>query len=111
MPDGGKKFHIALSVSNIEKSIQDYSQRLAQEPCVVVKNEYALWRTPFLNFSIRQTHTNPGQLRHLGWEEPYAQKFTETKDCNGITWENFDETQQKEEILSLWPQAKFHTKK
>ena len=73
-----KKLHIAISTDNIEESIKDYSVRLGAEPCSFVLNEYALWRTDTLNFSIRQDpECPPGQLRHLGWEDNSASGFSE----------------------------------
>lgn len=60
------RIHIALSVSNIEASVIDYSQRLKAEPCPAVSGQYALWRTKTVSFSIRQAEP-PGVLRHLGF--------------------------------------------
>lgn len=102
------KLHIAISTDNIEGSIKDYSARLGSEPCSFVLNEYALWRTETLNFSIRQDpKCAPGQLRHLGWEDNLASSFSEEKDINGITWERFSSLQQAEEINELWPEANY----
>lgn len=101
-----RKIHIALGVSSITDSIADYTQRLAVQPQVIVPDEYALWRTATLNFSIRQIPASevPG-LRHLGWEDDAASAFTDTRDCNGILWEEFGPEQQLQEILELWPNA------
>lgn len=98
-----KKFHIALGVSNINESISDYSKRLSCDPCVIVPNEYALFRTETLNVSIRQSNTTG--LRHLGWEDPSASTFSEENDTNNIPWERFSQSDQLDEILSLWPNA------
>lgn len=98
-----KKFHIALGVSDIEASITDYSHRLGTEPCVVVPDTYALFRTEALNISIRKSETIG--LRHLGWEDPNAPTFTEEPDVNNIPWEHFSEADQLNEILSFWPHA------
>ncbi|MBX7148775.1 hypothetical protein K1X76_06775 [bacterium] len=97
-----KKFHIALSVKDIEISVQDYSKRLECEPTVVIENEYALWRTNTLNFSIRKAE-NPGTLRHVGWEDDEAKAFDAEKDVNGILWERFTESLQAQEIENMWP--------
>jgi len=103
-----KKLHIAISTDNIEESVKDYSARLGAEPCSIVLNEYALWRTDTLNFSIRQDpKCSPGQLRHLGWEDNSASNFSEEKDVNGITWERFSAQQQAEEINEFWPEANY----
>ncbi|GAB5500464.1 MAG: hypothetical protein PsegKO_27750 [Pseudohongiellaceae bacterium] len=103
-----KKLHIAIATSDIGATIADYSARLGAEPCSFIENEYALWRTPTLNFSIRHDDSVPsGELRHLGWEDPHAPKFSEDKDVNGITWERFSAEQQAEEINSIWPEANY----
>lgn len=103
-----KRIHIALSTDNIDASIKDYNQRLNCQPEVVIPNEYALWRTESINLSIRHDdHCNPCALRHLGWEDSTAKKFTSTTDVNGIVWENFSIEQQSDEINEIWPDAKY----
>lgn len=101
-----RKFHIALGVRSLTDSIADYTQRLSIQPQVIVPDEYALWRTETLNFSIRQIPAGevPG-LRHLGWEDSELSAVTDTRDCNGILWETFGAEQQMQEILELWPNA------
>lgn len=104
-----RKLHIALGVSSLSDSIADYNQRLSAQPCVTVPDNYALWRTDTVNFSIRQVSPDeiPG-LRHLGWEwtgEGALTSFSETRDCNGIVWEEFNAEQQLQEILARWPNA------
>ena len=98
-----KKFHIAISVANIEQSIADYSLRLEKQPEIVIHGEYALWRTEILNFSIRTTKEKIGTVRHIGWEDPDATGFTKETDVNGVIWENFNEKEQLKEINSVWP--------
>jgi len=99
-----KKLHIAIATNDIASTVQDYTQRLDSAPCVVVPNEYALWRTHTLNFSVRQDSTcKPGELRHLGWEDPAATCFTAESDVNGILWENFAVEHQVQEIEAAWP--------
>jgi hypothetical protein len=98
-----KKFHIALSVQNIQQSIVDYSERLNCYPSVIVPNEYALWRTSSVNFSIRKTTSTQEKLRHLGWEDSSANSFTKDQDVNGIVWENFSSSEQAKEINNIWP--------
>jgi catechol 2,3-dioxygenase-like lactoylglutathione lyase family enzyme len=106
-----KKLHIAISTNKIEETIKDYSARLGMQPCSYVKDEYALWRTDSLNVSIRQDEScAPGELRHLGWEDDTASKFSEEKDVNGITWERFSAQQQADEINELWPEASYTPK-
>lgn len=98
-----QKLHLAIAVANIPDSIATYSKKLGAEPIVIVPNEYALWRTDSINLSIRQTHGQPGTIRHLGWEDPTATIFTRETDCNGIIWEHFSAHQQADEINELWP--------
>jgi len=98
-----RKFHLALNVSNIERSVADYSARLGVAPDVVVAGSYALWRTGTLNLSIRKTNEHSENLRHLGWEDTDAPKFSAEPDCNGISWERFSATQQAQEINEIWP--------
>ena len=106
-----KKLHIALSVSNIEQSVQDYSTRLSKEPDLVVRGEYALWRTDTLNISIRRVaDEKSGKLRHLGWENPEAKAFSAEADCNGILWEEFTAQQQASEIEQAWPGTQYQPK-
>jgi len=100
-----RRFHIALSVADVDESVIDYSRRLGVDPAVVVPGEYALWRTEILNFSIRQTHEQPGALRHVGWEDADASGFAVQKDVNGLTWEHFSPVAQTEEIRRQWPNA------
>lgn len=102
-----KRFHIAVAVSNIARSVEDYTRRLGMPPAVIVPGEYALWRTDHLNLSIRRTDDAPGTLRHLGWEDPAAEAFTLDEDENGITWERFNAAAQDKEILDRWPNALF----
>lgn len=107
-----KKLHIAISTDRIEESIKDYTFRLGVEPCSFIANEYALWRTDSLNVSIRHDLTcQPGELRHLGWEDNSVAEFSEEKDINGIVWERFSAQQQADEINQLWPAAKYHPKR
>ncbi|EOB2818673.1 TPA: hypothetical protein ACGUU3_004299 [Vibrio vulnificus] len=103
-----KKLHIAIATNSIEESIKDYSKRLGGEPCSFVENEYALWRTESLNFSIRQDSAcQLGELRHLGWEDEFAEAFSEEKDVNGIVWERFSAALQADEINEIWPHANY----
>jgi len=107
-----KKLHLAIASNDIAASIRDYSQRLGQEPCSFVMNEYALWRTDTLNLSIRyDPQVAPGSLRHLGWEDPSAEQFSSDTDVNGILWERFSAQQQADEINQLWPQVGYTAKK
>jgi hypothetical protein len=106
------RFHLALSVADIDDSVRDYSARLGCAPTVVVPNEYALWRTETLNFSIRRVASEEaGALRHLGYEDPSAPRFESQCDVNGILWERFTAEQQRDEIQTIWPSARDHSPK
>ena len=99
-----KRIHIALATQDIEASIEDYSVRLGANPNVVIAGEYALWRTQWINLSLRQdNNAPPGVLRHLGWEDTETSEFSSDTDCNGVVWERFTAKQQAEEIEALWP--------
>lgn len=103
-----KKIHIALSVDSIEESVADYSARLGVQPSVEIPSEYALWRTDNINFSIRKDSTcTPGTLRHLGFEDPGVNKFTQESDINGVIWESFNKLNQADEIKSIWPETDY----
>lgn len=104
-----KKLHIAISTHKIEETVSDYSVRLSAKPCLHLNGEYALWRTEFLNVSIRQDNNcKPGELRHLGWEVATSDEFHQDIDVNGILWEEFTAQQQADEINTLWPKANYH---
>lgn len=103
-----KKLHLAISTGNIEATVKDYSARLSAEPCSFIVGEYALWRTETLNISIRHDPKCPsGSLRHLGWEDPNVDAFTQDADVNGITWESFNAQNQADEINEIWPEANY----
>ena len=104
-----RALHLAISVSNIEQSVADYSIRLGVAPIVVVPGEYALWRTPTLNLSIRKTNERSGTMRHLGWEDSEATELSAEADCNGIIWEKFAAFHQAQEINEVWPNANYQS--
>jgi len=97
-----KRFHIALAVRDLQTSIVDYSQRLGQEPTIVVPQKYAMWRTDLLNFSINENPECAGQLRHLGFEDDEAEGFSSTFDVNGFEWESFSQKEQDEKIIAMY---------
>lgn len=97
-----KRFHIAIAVQDIKKSIADYTERLGQVPAAIVEGKYAMWRTDLLNFSINQMPERAGQLRHMGFEDDAAQGFTSGYDVNGIEWESFSQKEQDERIISMY---------
>jgi len=97
-----KKFHTSIAVKNLQESIEKYSRKLECQPCVVIAEKYALWRTEGLNFSVSQKPEIAGHVKHIGFENPNAQKFTEEHDCNGIMWEEFTAAMQINEIEEVY---------
>jgi len=97
-----KRFHIALAVNNLDDTIKDYSQRLEQEPTVVVAEKYAMWRTNTLNFSINQIPERAGQLRHIGFEDDGKEGFSSNVDTNGLEWEHFSPSAQDQKIIEMY---------
>ena len=105
-----KEQHIAISTDKIEAAVSDYTARLEVEPCSYIPNQYGLWRTECLNVSIRKDAAcTPGELRHLGWEDPTAEEFSQDTDVNGIVSECFSPQQQADEINEVWPVANYQT--
>ncbi|MBE9047922.1 hypothetical protein IQ255_26615 [Pleurocapsales cyanobacterium LEGE 10410] len=103
-----KKLHLAISANDIAATVRDYSQRLGAQPCLVIADEYALWRTDTLNISVRKDKSHPaGSLRHLGWEDSTASAMSAEADVNGIVWENFTASQQAEEIREIWTEVDY----
>jgi len=98
-----RKLHIAIAVADVAASVKDYTVRLGSKPVLVIDDEYALWRMPHLNLSIRRTAEGIGIVRHLGWEDDRATEFTTDIDINGIFWETFSAQLQAEEIRKAWP--------
>lgn len=99
-----KRIHIAISTTNIQASVAEYTKRLGAKPVAYIANEYALWRTNEVNLSIRKDRkVAPGTLRHLGFEDPDATGFSAEKDGNGILWERFNAQAQDAEIERIWP--------
>ncbi len=98
------RIHIALGVPDIAVAVTAYTEQLGCAPEVLVPGEYALWRTASLNFSVRRDAVPAAQLRHLGWEDAQAPRFTAVTDATGLLWERFSAAQQREEIAQLWPE-------
>ncbi|WP_266170858.1 hypothetical protein [Dyella subtropica] len=97
-----KRFHIALSVRDLDASIADYNARLGQAPSAVVRGKYAMWRTDLLNFSINQSPERAGQLRHIGFEDDAAHGFSSSPDVNGLEWEHFSAAEQDVRIMQVY---------
>lgn len=100
-----KRFHIALAVTSLESSIDDYSARLGQPPTAVVPGRYAMWRTDLLNFSINEMPDKGGQLRHIGFEDDSVEAYSSSKDVNGLEWELFSAGEQDRRIVSTYGEA------
>ncbi|NYT27615.1 MAG: hypothetical protein H0A76_06780 [Candidatus Thiodubiliella endoseptemdiera] len=102
-----KKFHISIAVDDIDKSIKEYSKRLGCDPYLKVHDEYALWRTNTLNFSIGKNKEDSGNIMHIGWEDSRLRYFKEEIDINGITWEYFDSKSQENKINKNWKSVNY----
>jgi lactoylglutathione lyase len=63
-----KRFHVHVSVENLDKSIQFYSRLFAGQP-TVRQTDYAKWmiEDPRINFAI-STHRQPVGVNHLGFQ-------------------------------------------
>ena len=75
-----KRFHINLSVSDLDKSIAFYNQLFAQEP-TVTKPDYAKWmlEDPRINFAIT-THGSQKGVDHLGLQSDDSEEFEALRD-------------------------------
>jgi hypothetical protein len=98
-----ERIHVAIAVSDIDLSIQEYTQLTGTEPELVVPGEYALFRTESMNLSLRRTGDAPGTVRHLGFERDDASHFSVYRDRHGLVWENFNREHQRDEIAAAWP--------
>jgi catechol 2,3-dioxygenase-like lactoylglutathione lyase family enzyme len=63
-----KRFHVHVSVSDLDQGIRFYSQLFGSDPAVL-KPDYAKWMLddPRLNFAI-STHRQPAGVNHLGFQ-------------------------------------------
>ena len=61
-----KRFHVHVSVGDLNQSIQFYTERFGRQPSVL-KIDYARWMLddPRVNFAISQRGAAPG-VQHLG---------------------------------------------
>lgn len=78
-----KRFHVHVSVSDLQQSIRFYSTLFASAP-TVGKSDYAKWllEDPRVNFAI-STHRQPVGVNHLGFQ------VDTDEELRGIAWENF----------------------
>jgi catechol 2,3-dioxygenase-like lactoylglutathione lyase family enzyme len=63
-----KRFHLHVSVKNLDESIRFYSALFAAKP-TVLQSDYAKWmlEDPRINFAI-STHRQPVGVNHLGFQ-------------------------------------------
>lgn len=75
-----KRFHVHVSVDDINRSISFYSTMFGVEP-TVRKPEYAKWmlEDPRVNFAISKTERRPG-IDHLGVQ---AEQPSELEEIGG----------------------------
>ena len=106
-----KRIHVALAVSNLDDVVADTRHRLGVEPCVVVPDTYALFRTASVNLSLTVNAEQAGRLRHLGVEDPEAEAFAAEPGPDGLVWERFTAEQQADEINALWPGSSYTPEK
>ena len=71
-----KRFHVHVSVSDLEQSIRFYSTLFAADP-VVREGDYAKWmlEDPRVNFAISQRGAAAG-VDHLGLQVDSAEELT-----------------------------------
>ncbi len=74
-----KRFHVHLSVKNLEESVRFYTTMFGQEP-VKLKEDYAKWMVeePRVNFTISHGHSEPG-IHHLGIQVDTADDLVEAE--------------------------------
>jgi hypothetical protein len=70
-----KRFHVHVSVNNLEEGITFYSKAFGTQP-TVQKSDYAKWmlEDPRLNFAISSRGGTPG-LNHLGFQLDSDEEF------------------------------------
>jgi len=85
-----KRFHMHISVENLDKNVSFYSRLFNAEP-TVLKNDYAKWALddPAVNFAISSRGAKTG-LDHIGIQTETDEELTllrkqlEAADINGI---------------------------
>ena len=75
-----KRFHVNISVSDLQKSVRFYEQLFAQEP-TTLKNDYAKWMLddPKINFSLT-THGSHKGIDHIGLQSEDKAEFEELRE-------------------------------
>ncbi len=74
-----KRFHVNLTVSDLDRSIAFYSELFAVEPAVR-KSDYAKWmlEDPKLNFAL-STHGSSFGIDHIGIEAEHENELAEIR--------------------------------
>ncbi|MGI9221587.1 MAG: ArsI/CadI family heavy metal resistance metalloenzyme [Woeseiaceae bacterium] len=89
-----KRFHVNLTVSDLNKSVDFYNTLFATEP-TVLKNDYAKWmlEDPRINFSISESSKSSG-VNHIGLQADSVGELQEIQDRLAAAQENtFDQPQ------------------
>lgn len=75
-----KRFHVHLSVTDLDRSIGFYSRLFSAEPSVV-KTDYAKWmlEDPRINFAI-STRAGKAGVNHLGFQVETDQELTSLRE-------------------------------
>lgn len=75
-----KRFHVNLSVADLQKSIEFYKTLFAAEPAVL-KDDYAKWmlEDPRINFSITES-SKAGGINHIGLQADTIDELGEIQD-------------------------------
>lgn len=84
-----KRFHVSVSVTDLDTSIAEYARRFGKPPRTIVRDTYAMWRTDQVNFSVVHDPAHAGELRNLGFEDDDAADYERELDTNGVAWERF----------------------
>lgn len=72
-----KRFHVNVSVADLEQSVEFYKSLFGQEPDVI-KNDYAKWMLddPRVNFAISKSHGSRG-INHIGLQADTLEELGE----------------------------------
>lgn len=75
-----KRFHIHISVEDLNKNVQFYSQLFNSEP-TLLKNDYAKWvlEDPAVNFAISNRASKVG-LDHVGIQTDSDEELTQLRE-------------------------------
>ena len=75
-----KRFHVKISVKDVNRSIEFYRTLFGAEP-TVVKNDYARWmlEDPRVNFAISEASCSTG-INHVGLQ---AESMSELEEVRG----------------------------